>query len=124
MCNVRYEYRINNNNSNATNSIDNSLLEKAFNHEYMDNLGFCYKCKLCDAVFKSSLDAWLHLKNYHNIKTLNDYLAYEELKKTMNETKQEEQKQEEERQGQNDKTIIKKVAKPKQKTLLHFFFNN
>jgi len=117
MCNVRYEY--------TTNNIDNSLLETALEHTYLDNMGFCYKCKLCDTVLKSTLDAWMHLRNYHDIKTLEDYKAHEELRKTMNEMKQEhqEQKQEEKKQEQNNnnKITIKKVLKPKPKTLLDFF---
>jgi len=117
MCNVRYEYTTNNN-------ADNSLLELAFEREYKDCLGFSYKCKICEAILVSILDAWLHLRNYHNIITLEDYKAHEELRKTMNEMKQEhqEQKQEEKKQEQNNnKIIIKKVLKPKPKTLLDFF---
>jgi hypothetical protein len=116
MCNVRYEYTTNNN-------TNNSLIETAFEHVLMDNMGYCYKCKLCDAMFKSTLDAWLHIKEYHGIKTLDDYKAHEELRKTMNEmTKQQEQKQEEKKNNkQNNKIVIKKVVKLKQKTLLHFF---
>ena len=121
MCNVRYEYMSNNN------DVNNSLIETAFEHVWMDNMGFCYKCKLCDTILKSTLDAWMHLRNYHDIKTLDDYKSHEELKKTMNEmTKQQEQKQEETKQEQNDKQnnnkiIIKKVVKSRQITLLQFF---
>jgi hypothetical protein len=108
MCNVRYEYMSNNNNNN----IDESLLEKAFERKYIDYLGFSYKCKLCNTIIKSALDAWLHLRNYHNIKTLDDYKAYEELRKNINETiKQQEQ---------NDKVVIKKVVRPRHKTLMDF----
>jgi hypothetical protein len=118
MCNVRYEYTTNNNNNN---NFNNSLLEVAFEHEYRDYMGFCYKCKLCDTVLKSTLDAWLHLRNYHNIKTLEDYKTHEELKKTINETTKQEQKQEEKKQEQNDnKIVIKKVVKPRPKTILDF----
>jgi hypothetical protein len=115
MCNVRYECT----------TIDNSLLEAGFEHMYYDNMGYCYKCKLCDVIVKSALDAWLHLRNYHNIKTLDDYKAYEELRKTINETaKKQEQRQEEDKKKQNDKKsdkiIIKKVVKPRPKTILDF----
>jgi len=119
MCNVRYEYTTNNN-------TDNSLLELAFEREYKDYLGFSYKCKICEAVLVSILDAWLHLRNYHNIKTTNDYLANEELRKTINEMQTQDQvneKQIEQRVEQDekrDKIIIRKVVKPKQTLLLQF----
>jgi hypothetical protein len=109
MCNVRYEY--------TSKNIDESLLETAFEHAYFDNMGFCYKCKLCDAILKSALDAWLHMKNYHNIKTLNDYKAHEELKKSLDEATKEQQEQNDK---QNNKIIIKKVVKPRPKTILDF----
>jgi hypothetical protein len=110
--------------SSSSNNIDESLIEKAFEREYIKYLGFSYKCKLCNTIIKSALDAWLHLRNYHSIKTLDDYKAHEDLRKTMNEMpKQQDQNHEEKKQEQNDKiiTIIKKVVKPKQITLLQFF---
>jgi hypothetical protein len=117
MCNVRYEYTTNNN-------IDNSLLETAFEHCYREYLGFSYKCKICNTILMSVLDAWLHIRNYHKIKTLEEYKTHEELKKTINEMQTQENKTEEQtkaeqkREEKQDKIIIKKVAKPKQKTLL------
>jgi uncharacterized membrane-anchored protein len=76
----------------------------------------------------SSLDAWLHIRNYHKIKTLEEYKTHEELKKTINEmqtqenkTEKQTAKSEQKHEEKQDKIIIKKVAKPKQKTLLQFF---
>ena len=124
MCNVRYEYT----NSN-TNSNNNSLLEQAFEHVYLDYMGMVYKCKICETIVKSALDAFMHMKEYHGITTLDKLQACFELKKTINEIKQEakqvqEQKQDDNKkreQKQNEKKIvIKKTLKPKQKTLLHY----
>jgi hypothetical protein len=92
-------------------------------------MGMVYKCKICETIVKSALDAFMHMKNYHGITTLDKLKAYFELKKTINEIKQEagqvqEQKQsenkEQERKQDVKKVVIKKVLKPKQKTLLHY----
>ena len=124
MCNVRYEYTNRNTNNN-----DNSLLEQAFDHVYLDYMGMVYKCKICETIVKSALDAFMHMKNYHGITTLDKLQAYFELKKTVNEIKQEakqvqEQEQDsskkQEHKQNNNKIVIKKVLKPKQKTLLHY----
>lgn len=124
MCNVRYEYT----NSN-TNSNNNSLLEQGFEHVYLDYMGMVYKCKICETIVKSSLDAFMHMKEYHGITTLDKLQSYFELKKTINEIKQEAeqvqgQKQDDNKkqeQKQNEKKIvIKKTLKPKQRTLLHY----
>jgi hypothetical protein len=128
MCNVRYEYTNNNTNSN-----NNSLLEQAFEHVYLDYMGMVYKCKICETIVKSALDAFMHMKNYHGITTLDKLQAYFELKKTINEInkeanqeakqvqeqKQDDDKKQEQKQNEN-KIVIKKVLKPKQKTLLHY----
>ena len=128
MCNVRYEYTNRNTNDN-----DNSLLEQAFEHVYLDYMGMVYKCKICETIVKSALDAFMHMKNYHGITTLDKLQAYFELKKTISEIKQEgmqvqEQEQDssknqEQKQVQkqnNNKIVIRKTLKPKQKTLLHY----
>ena len=120
MCNVRYEYTNNNN---------HSLLEQGFECIYMDFMGMVYKCKICETIVKSALDAFMHMKNYHGITTLDKLRAYFELKKTINEIKQvQEQKQDDNKkqeQKQNEKRIvIEKVLKPKQKTLLHYLNTN
>jgi len=124
MCNVRYEYTNRNTNDN-----DNSLLEQAFEHVYLDYMGMVYKCKICETIVKSALDAFMHMKNYHGITTLDKLQAYFELKKTISEIKQEvmqvqEQEQDSSKnqvQKQNEKKIvIRKTLKPKQKTLLHY----
>jgi predicted nuclease with TOPRIM domain len=96
-------------------------------------MGMVYKCKICETIVKSALDAFMHMKNYHGITTLDKLKAYFELKKTISEMKQEanqeakqvqEQKQDENKkqeQKQNEnKIVIKKVLKLKQKTLLHY----
>jgi len=117
MCNVRYEYTNNNN---------HSLLEQGFDHVYVDYMGMVYRCKICETIVKSALDAFMHMKNYHGITTLDKLQAYFELKKTVNEIKQEvnltqKQEQKQECKQNNNKIVIKKVLKPKQKTLLHYF---
>jgi hypothetical protein len=88
-------------------------------------MGMVYKCKICETIVKSALDAFMHMRNYHGITTLDKLKAYFELKKTINEIKQEQSQ--EQKQVQNDnkdknenKIVIKKVLKPKQKTLLHY----
>jgi len=78
MCNVRYEYTNNNN---------HSLLEQGFDHVYVDYMGMVYRCKICETIVKSALDAFMHMKNYHGITTLDKLQAYFELKKTVNEIK-------------------------------------
>jgi predicted nuclease with TOPRIM domain len=92
-------------------------------------MGMVYKCKICETIVKSALDAFMHMKNYHGITTLDKLRAYFELKKTINEIKQDskqvqEQKQDDNKkqeQKQNEKkVVIKKALKPKQKTLLHY----
>jgi len=125
---VRYEYTNNNN---------HSLLEQGFDHVYVDYMGMVYKCKICGTIVKSALDAFMHMKNYHGITTLDKLQAYFELKKTINEIKKEarqeanqtqkqvqEQKQDDNKKQEckqnNNKIVIKKVLKPKQKTLLHY----
>ena len=106
MCNVRYEFR------------NNSLLESAFEHEYYNYLGFAYKCKLCQAILKTSFDALQHVMHYHNIKTIEDLekalrvsesLEKVEESKASNNTKQEEPK------PRND--IKKEVVRSKQALL-------
>ena len=124
MCNVRYEY---------TNNSNHSLLEQGFENIYMDYMGMVYKCKICETILKTAYDALMHMRGYHGIMTLDKLQAYFELKKTISEIKQEvmqvqEQEQDssknqEQKQVQkqnNNKIVIKKVLKPKQKTLLHY----
>jgi len=119
MCNVRYEY---------ANKSSTGLLEEAFEHVYVDYLGYCYECKLCKTILRTAYDALMHLYGYHKVRTLNDLENAKKGQQNEEQGKEQDEGQDEKQGKEPDKKRdekqnnqhSKKQGAERQSTLLRY----
>jgi len=102
------------------------LLEIAFEHKYFQGLGWCYECKVCQTILKTSYDALMHVMHFHKCKKVEDFQSlyalneiFEELRQSVAKDRDEEERKPKPK-AEKPKTKQEPRASTKSKNLTEF----